>query len=166
MRTKLLGSSIAGTTAQLVVFMMDEQRYALRLEAVRRVVRSVEITPLPKAPEIVLGMINVQGWIVPVVNVRKRFRLPEREVELSDQFIIARLSRRMVALVVDAVSDVVPCTESQIVASEKILPGLEHVEGVLKLSDGMILVHDLDRFLSLDEEQALEEAMQPEETMR
>lgn len=152
------------SSPELVVFTLDEQRYALRLAAVERVVQAVEITPLPKAPEIVLGMINAQGRIVPVVNVRKRFQLPEREVELSDQFIIARTSRRTAALVVDAVNDVVPCTEAQVVASEKILPGLEHVEGVLKLPDGMILLHDLDRFLSLDEEQALEEALKPEET--
>ena len=145
---------------ELVVFTLDEQRYALRLAAVERVVRAVEVTPLPKAPEIVLGMINAQGRIVPVVNVRKRFQLPEREVELSDQFIIARTSRRTVALVVDAVNEVVPCPEAQVVAAEKILPGLEHVAGVLKLPDGMIFVHDLDRFLSLDEEQALEAAME------
>ena len=148
----------------LVVFTLEEQRYALRLAAVERVVRAVEVTPLPKAPEIVLGMINAQGRIVPVVNVRKRFQLPEREVGLSDQFIIARTARRTVALVVDAVNHVVPCPEAQVVASEKILPGLEHVEGVLKLPDGMIFVHDLDRFLSLDEEQALAEALKSEET--
>src|SRR5471030_1448115 len=143
------------SSPQLVVFTLDEQRYGLRLAVVERVVRAVEITPLPKAPEIVLGVIIAQGRVIPVVNVRKRFHRPEREVELSDQFIIARTSRRMVALVVDAVNDVVPCTESQVVASEKIVPGLEHVEGVLKLPDGMIFVHDLDRFLSLEEEQTL-----------
>lgn len=151
---------------QLVVFCLDEQRYGLHLAAVERVVRAVEVSPLPKAPEIVLGMINLQGRIIPVVNVRKRFRLPERDVDISDQFIIARTARRTVALVVDAVNDVVPGTGAQVVASAKILPGLEHVEGVLKLPDGMIFVHDLDRFLSLDEEQALAEAMKPEETTR
>ena len=149
---------------QLVVFTLDEQRYGLRLATVERVVRAVEVTPLPNAPEIVLGMINVQGRIIPVVNVRKRFRRPEREIGLSDQFIIARTSRRTVALVVDAVSDVEPCPEAQVVAAEKILPGLEHFDGVLKIPDGMIFVHDLDRFLSLDEERALTAALAPGET--
>ena len=148
---------------QLVVFTLDEQRYGLRLATVERVVRAVEVTPLPNAPEIVLGMINVQGRIIPVVNVRKRFRRPEREIGLSDQFIIARTLRRTVALVVDAVSDVVPCPEAQVVAAEKILPGLEHFDGVLKIPDGMIFVHDLDRFLSLDEERALTAALAPGE---
>jgi purine-binding chemotaxis protein CheW len=162
MPSKLFDTTV-GATGQLVVFLLEGQRYALRLAAVERVVRAVEITPLPQAPEIVLGMINVEGRIVPVVNMRNRFGRPERAIELSDQFIIARTSRRAVALVVDSVNEVVACTEAQVVAAEKILPGLEHVEGVLKLPDGMILLHDLDRFLSLDEEQALAEALQPEE---
>jgi purine-binding chemotaxis protein CheW len=165
MPSKLFDTTV-GATGQLVVFLLEGQRYALRLAAVERVVRAVEITPLPQAPEIVLGMINVEGRIVPVVNMRNRFGRPERAIELSDQFIIARTSRRAVALVVDSVNEVVACTEAQVVAAEKILPGLEHVEGVLKLPDGMILLHDLDRFLSLDEEQALAEALQPEDRSR
>jgi purine-binding chemotaxis protein CheW len=142
------------------VFALDAQRYALRLAAVECAVRAVEITPLPKAPGIVLGMINAQGRIIPVVNVRKRFGRPERGIELSDQFIIARTARRTVALAVDTVNEVLDGADAEMVVAGKILPGLESIEGVLKLPDGMILVHDLDRFLSLDEEQAIAEALE------
>jgi purine-binding chemotaxis protein CheW len=153
--------SFTASSRQLVVFTLDEQRYALRLSSVERVVRAAEITPLPKAPRIVLGIINVQGSIVPVVSVRLRFRRPAREIGINDQFIIARTLLRTVVLVVDTVSDVVPCPDAQVVAAQKILPGLEHVDGVLKIPDGLIFVHDLDRFLSLDEEQALTAALTP-----
>ncbi len=61
---------------QYVVFTLDEQRYVLHLSAVKRIIRVVEITPLPKAPDIVLDVVNVEGQIIPVVNIRKRFRLP------------------------------------------------------------------------------------------
>lgn len=144
---------------QLVVFGLDEQRYALRLAAVERIVRAVEVTPLPKAPQIVLGVIDIQGRVIPVVDVRKRFRLPEREVELGDQFIIAHTGRRTVALVVDAVSGVVECSAGEVRPAEEILPGMEYIEGVVRLRDGMALIHDLDRFLSLNEENALEQAI-------
>ena len=144
---------------QHVVFTLDEQRYALHLPAVERIVRVVEVTPLPKAPEIVLGVVNVQGQITPVINIRKRFRLPEREMNLSDQLIIAHTSRRTVALVADAVSGVIERSEQEVIAAEKVLPGIEYVEGVVKLEDGMILIHDLNKFLSLEEEQALDNAM-------
>jgi len=144
---------------QLVVLTLDEQRYALHLSAVERIIRVVEVTPLPKAPEIVLGVVNVQGQITPVINIRKRFCLPEREMNLSDQLIIAHTSRRTVALVADAVSGVIERSEQEVIAAEKVLPGIEYVEGVVKLEDGMILIHDLNKFLSLEEEQALDNAM-------
>jgi purine-binding chemotaxis protein CheW len=148
------------TTNQLVAFVLGEQRYALHLFAVDRIAPIVEVTPLPKAPEIVIGVINMQGQIIPVFNVRRRFRLPEREVALSDRMIIAQTSRRSVALIVDAVSGVMERQTDELVPPEKILPRLEYVDGVLRLEDGMILIHDLERFLSLEEEQSLDKSMQ------
>ena len=145
---------------RLIVFLLDQQRYALSLASVQRVVRAVEITPLPKAPAIVSGVINIQGQIVPVVNVRRRFRLPERDVVPSDQIIVARTAARPVALAVDAASGVIECSAERFVAAAAIVPGTEYVEGVVKLEDGMILIHDLDKFLSLDEEKSLTLAME------
>ena len=142
-----------------IVFGLDEQRYALRLSSVERTVRMVEITPLPEAPEIVLGVIDVQGEVVPVLNIRKRFRLPERAPGLADQLIMARTTRRSVALVADAVIDVVALSEDELIKPATILPGLEYVEGVAKLGDGMVFIHDLDAFLSLEEEQTLATAL-------
>jgi len=144
---------------QIVVFSLDEPRYALDLFAVERVIRAVEITPLPKAPEIVLGVINVIGQVVPVVDVRKRFSLPGREMGLSDRFIIARTSRRLVALVADDVIGVQKLGNRQIINAEQDLPFAGYIKGVAKVDGDLILIHDLDRFLSLDEEWKLEEAL-------
>jgi purine-binding chemotaxis protein CheW len=145
---------------QLIVFALGERSYALRTSVVEMAVRMVEITPLPKAPEIVLGVIDFHGVITPVLNMRRRFRLPEREPRLDDQLIIARSAGRLVALVADRVSDVVALPEEAMVAPESILPALEYVAGVAKLEDGMIFIHDLDAFLSLEEEQALAAAIE------
>jgi purine-binding chemotaxis protein CheW len=144
---------------QLVVFTLDDQRYAVSVSAVERIVRMVEITPVPHTPAIVLGVINVQGWIIPVIDIRKRFRLPAREPQLSDQILIARTSRRRVALVVDTVIEVVPLSAQEVVMGETILAQLDYVTGVVKRHDGLIIIHDLDRFLSLEEEQALHDAI-------
>jgi purine-binding chemotaxis protein CheW len=145
---------------QLVVFTMDEQRYALQLAAVERVVRIVEVTILPQAPQIVLGVINAQGRIIPVVDIRRRFRLPARDIRLSDHLLIARTARRTVALALDAVTGIVEGSAQAVITAEEILPGLEYVEGVIKLEDGLILIHDLDTLLSLEEEQTLAAALQ------
>jgi len=144
----------------LIVFALDRQRYALPLPVVDRVVRMVAITPLPKAPDIVLGVVNIQGRIIPVIDMRRRFRLPEREIVLTDQLVVAHTVRRPVALVADAVQDVITCAEQSLIAAENILPQVKYVEGVVKLTDGLILIHDLDKFLSLEEESSLDQALE------
>jgi len=145
--------------AEYVVLDFDELRVALPLSFVERVVRAVYLTHLPDPPEIVLGVVNVQGRVIPAVNMRRRFRLPDREITLTDQLVIAHTTHRPVALVADTVSGIVEYAEQDIVAAETILPGLEYVDGVMQLSDGLILVHNLDRFLSLDEAASLDRAM-------
>lgn len=147
---------------QLVVFTLDECRYALPLSAVERAVRMVEITLLPKAPGIVLGVVNLQGRIIPVLNIRQRFRLPERDTGVSDQLLIARTPRRTVALAVDTVSAVIDQSPQEAVAPSMIVPGLEYLAGVMKRDDGMLFIHNLDQFLSLEEEEALEAAIDKE----
>ena len=144
---------------QLVVFTLDEQHYALHLASVERVARRVELTPLPKAPAIVLGVINVQGRIIPVVNLRKRFGLVERGIRLSEHIILAHTLKRAVALVVDTVNGIIERSDHEVIAAQRILPGLEYVEGVIKLDEGLILIHDLGTFLSLEEEKMLDAAM-------
>jgi purine-binding chemotaxis protein CheW len=144
---------------QFIVFSLMSQRYALDLSTVEKAVRIVEISPLPQAPEIVLGIVNFHGQIVPVINMRRRFRLPERDIVLSDQLIIARTSRRMVGLVVD---EVIAAAEypAQTIAAGESIPGMDYVAGVVKLEDGLILIHDLDKFLSMEEEASLQQAME------
>jgi purine-binding chemotaxis protein CheW len=144
---------------QLVVFLLDERRYALSLAIVVRVVCAAEVTPLPNAPAIVLGAIDLHGDVIPVLNVRRRFQLPQREIGVNDQFLIARTRRRMVALVVDEAQGVIEHAQSAIVNASLITPGLEQFQGVVKLDDGLVLIHDLEKFLSLDEAHMLDQAM-------
>jgi purine-binding chemotaxis protein CheW len=144
---------------RLVPFFLDDHCYALPLDVVERVIPAVEITPLPKAPEIVLGLINIRGKIIPVLNIRRRFRLPDRETELTDHFILADSSKRLVALPADSVSGVIQISDAVMTEPMDILPKLEYVAGVVKLKDGLLLIHDLERFLSLEEETTLDEAL-------
>ena len=143
-----------------MVFTLDEQQYALRLDAVERVVRAAAITPLPKAPEIILGILDVRGEVVPVIDVRKRFRMPAREIRPADQFIIAETRSIKVALLVDSTQGVVEEGGGGLVARDDFVPGMEYVSGVARTEDGLVLIHDLDRFLSLEEEKLLLEAME------
>ncbi len=130
---------------QLVILILDNQRYALYLPVVEKVVRAVEVTPLPKAPDIVLGVINVQGEIIPVVNIRKRFQLPEREFLPTDQIIIVRTSQRVVALAVDGVTDLLEFSADDIIPPNSIVPGTAYVEGLVTIGEDIVLIQNLDK---------------------
>lgn len=143
----------------IVLFNLDEQHYGLYLSVVERVVLAVEITLLPKAPDIVMGVVNFHGEIIPVINIRKRFNLPIREVELDDQLIIARTAKRIVALVVDSVSGVHNLKNSQIVDPKEAFQYTNYLSSIAKVEDGIVLIHDLEKFLSLDEQQQIDIAL-------
>lgn len=147
---------------QLTVFRLDEQRYALPLTSVQRVVRAAELTLLPNAPGIILGIIDVGGSVLPVINLRRRFDLPEREISTDDYFLIARMERRTVVLPIDRAEGVIDVATAEIVNPGQITPGVKQFCGVAKLADGLVLIHDLENFLSLEEEQMLDEAMHEE----
>jgi purine-binding chemotaxis protein CheW len=145
---------------KLVTFSLDDRKFALYVSTVQMIIRVVEVTALPKAPEIVVGIINLQGTLIPVFDIRMRFRLPSREVRLADQMIVATTAKRTVALIVDSVDDVIEIPDERIIAAEQILPELEYVEGVVKTEGGMVLIHDLEKFLSLPEQKTLDEALE------
>jgi purine-binding chemotaxis protein CheW len=134
--------------SQLVVFTLDAQLYALPLSSVQRVVRMVEVTPLPNAPEIVLGVIDVHGSIIPVMSMRRRFGRPEPEASVSGQLIVADTDTRRVALVVTSVNGVIERTVEEETEAEKIVPGAQYVEGIFTLEGGIVFIHNVDRFLS------------------
>jgi purine-binding chemotaxis protein CheW len=147
------------TTLLHVAFTLDEGHYALDLSAVERIIQTVEITLLPEAPDIVLGVINIHGKIIPVVNIRRRFRLSEKDIEPTNRLIIAQTLKRTVALVVDVVLGVIETPEDKVIKADTVLPGMDYVQGVVKMEDGMILIHDLNKFLSLEEEKTLDTAI-------
>ena len=90
-----------------VCFSLDARRFALPLDVVIRIVRAAEITPLPRAPAIVAGAIDVAGHILPVFDLRRHLRRPGRDPGLDDHFLIAQTARRRVALIIDAALGVV-----------------------------------------------------------
>lgn len=138
-------------TEKLLVFTLSDLHCALRLSDIGRILHAVEIIPVPNAPVIVMGLINVQGGIIPVLNIRRLLRLPEIEMTLNDQIILSRTTSFPVAILVDNVQGVAEFNEQDIIAPEELYPGIEHLEGIAKLKDGILYIYNLDRFLSSEE---------------
>jgi purine-binding chemotaxis protein CheW len=146
-----------------VLFSVDGGRYALPLGSVVRIVRAAGVTPLPLAPDAVLGVLDVAGEILPVFDLRRRFQRESRGIRLTDQFIVATTSRRRVVLAVDAALGVRETAEDATAAGTQLEPELAaahpSVGGILSLADGIVLIQDLERFLSPEEDRALEAAL-------
>jgi purine-binding chemotaxis protein CheW len=126
---------------------------------VREVARAVAITPLPKAPPVIEGVINVRGVLVPVLDVRRRFGLSPSPLAPEQYLLVAEAGERLVALRVDQVLDVFPVDEGTIESPARIAPGTEYVAGIARLPDGLLVIHDLEAFLSLDEAARTDEAL-------
>jgi purine-binding chemotaxis protein CheW len=144
----------------LVVFALDRQRFALPLALVARVVRAVEVTPLPNAPEIVSGVIDVQGEVIPVLDVRSRLGLPPRAIGLADQLLIAHTQDRSVALLVDQVQGLAESTTDEADSPYQDAPWFDQFKGVARVDGGLVLIQDLEKFLSDLDARALAQALE------
>jgi len=143
-------------SSHYLVFTLEGQQYALGLEAVERVVRAVELTSVPEAPEILVGLINIRGKIVPVLDIRRRFHLPPRDMEIKDRIIVSRTSSRTIAVIADTIEGVAEFAQEEIREARKILPDMEgYVEGVGKLNDDTVLIYDINKLFSINEIQEL-----------
>lgn len=143
----------------LLTFETADRRFALPARLLREVVRAVAISPLPRAPPIVEGIINYRGTLVPVLGIRQRFGLPPLPLAPEQHFLIAQAGSQPVALRVDRALDLVSIEESLIQPVDPVAPGAEYVAGLAKLPDGLLVIHDLERFLSLQETHHLEAAL-------
>lgn len=146
-------------TSRYLVFTLDEHLFALPLAAVRRVVRMVAVSALSGAPACVMGAINVHGRVAPVLDARRRFGLPGREVRLSDQLILATAGGREVALWVDDTTDVIEAETAGLVAAEAVWPGLDATAGLARLGPDIVAIHDLERFFSAADAARLDQAL-------
>lgn len=143
----------------IVLFRLDEPRYALYLSDVVKVERAVEITPLPGAPRLVSGVIDFHGAIIPVIDIRQLFRLPQRDLHIEDQFMIVRTSQRLVVLVVDSVNGVYDIDSHRATDAGGPFPFTKYLSGIVTIDHGIVLITDLDQFLSLEDTRVLDAAL-------
>jgi purine-binding chemotaxis protein CheW len=152
------GVNPIAVAAPLFGFSLDNRMVALPLGVIIRALFSVEVTPLPSAPEIVAGVISYHGMIVPVVDIRVRFGAPRQEILLSDRFVLIRTPKRMLAVVASSVTGILKPL-GVVTPADNILPGARYISGVLPEEGRLILIYDPDEFLVPGEETVLETAL-------
>jgi len=143
----------------LLIFEQSGQQYAVRSSVVREVLRAFSAVPLPNAPPIVEGILNVRGEIIPLLDMRRRFGLPARPLSVTDHFVIAWEGGRWVALRVDRVLNFERLPVKKTRDAGKYVSGSELIEAVASGPEGMVLIHDLGRFLASAERDAIGSAL-------
>lgn len=146
----------------ILTFGIAGVRFGLHASIVRELARSVLITPLSGAPSVVEGLVNVRGTVVPVFDLRIRFRFPAKPVELSDRLVIFDAGGRVAAFRADWVEGLAEAEPGTVAEAGKVTSTAGYVAGIAKLAGGLVLIHDPVEFLKASEEEALETAMAAE----
>jgi purine-binding chemotaxis protein CheW len=139
----------------VVILSIDERQFALPISVVDRVVRAVEVAPLVGSAPVVLGVVNVQGQVMPVVSLRMRCGGTERPIELTDQLVLAHTAQRSVAVLVDSV-EVLACPASILVSSDRVMSDTDRICAVIKRGEDLVMVLDPEWLLSTDDNQPLD----------
>lgn len=151
--------TIAGRKSEILVFAAAGLRFGLYSPIVKELARSVLITPLSGAPAVVEGIVNVRGAVVPVFDLRARFRFPPKPVELSDRLVIFRAGERTAAFRADSVEGLAELEPGKVEDAKKVTTSSGYVAGIAKLADGLVLIHDPETFLATAESEALDAAL-------
>lgn len=142
---------------QLVTFSIGEEEFGVDILKVQEIIRTMEITKVPKAPEFVEGVINLRGNVIPIIDLRKRFGLQTRVHDKHTRIIVIEISKMVVGFVVDSVSEVLRIPSNTVEPPPPVVSGLEseYISGVGKLEDRLLILLDLDRLLSGEEKEVL-----------
>lgn len=141
-----------------LIFSIDDKKLAIELELIEQVYSAVEVTPLVGAPDTILGLINVHGAIIVVLNVRKKLGLRERSIELSDQILVANLNDRQLALLVDEVVEVLHAPSHK--GADGLSANKIDTKPSIQKENESIELYELQNFLSAEEEDTLRTALQ------
>lgn len=138
---------------QLACFRIGTEMYALDIMRIKEIIRPQRLTPVPKAPPFIEGVINLRGAVVPVVDLRKRFEQPAAASERRTRILICALAGKVIGLMVDEVAEVRRYTRQEIQPSPQFLRGCgsEFFLGVCRRDDQLVMLIDLEKILSSTE---------------
>ena len=152
-RTRVTASDPNDEVLQWVTYRLDEETYGINVMQVQEVLRYTEIAPVPGAPEYVLGIINLRGNVVTVIDTRSRFGLPPTDITDNSRIVIIESDEQVVGILVDSVAEVVYLRSSEIDSAPNV--GTEEsakfIQGVSNRSGELLILVDVSKLLSDDE---------------
>ncbi len=137
---------------QYVTFVVGDETYGVSVIKVQSINEMVEITHVPKARAFIKGVINLRGSVIPVIDMRKKFFLPDKVYDSFTVILIVEVSERFIGMIVDSVSDVVniPVSDIQSTINYSAKVDTKSIEGIGRIGDNLIVLLDVDTFLAGD----------------
>jgi purine-binding chemotaxis protein CheW len=137
---------------KLACFRIGSELYALDIMCIREIIQPQKLTPVPRAPAFIEGIINLRGAVIPIVDLRKRFDQPVQQGR-KNRVVICTLSGKIIGLVVDEVNEVREFTRKELQPAPQFIKGrnADFFIGVCRLRGELMMILDLERILSSDE---------------
>ncbi|ACM20517.1 scaffold protein CheW associated with MCPs of class 40H [Geotalea daltonii FRC-32] len=131
---------------QVACFTLDDNIYAVDIMRIREIIKPQKLTSLPKAPPYVEGVINLRGSVIPVIDLRKRFDLPVREIDSAVRLLIVRVAKQLLGFVVDNVTEVITVPARDIKPPPQIAGGIgaQYLLGVCLFQEALIMLLNID----------------------
>jgi purine-binding chemotaxis protein CheW len=142
---------------RLACFSLEGQNYAVDIMKIRQIIRPAKIRPLPQAPDFIEGVINLRGAVIPVMDLRKRFKM-KTDTTREPRIIIVSVERHVMGVVVDDVSEVISVSQEQVQPAPQLsgIPG-RFLAGACQWKDDILLLLNLDELLTSEEKESLAE---------
>ncbi|MDR1242937.1 MAG: chemotaxis protein CheW [Deltaproteobacteria bacterium] len=142
---------------QLVTFSIGEEEFGVDILKVQEIIRTMEITKVPRAQAFVEGVINLRGKVIPIIDLRRRFGLNSKAHDKHTRIIVIEINNMIVGFVVDSVSEVLRIPSGTVEPPPPVVAGMdsEYINGVGKLQDRLLILLDLDKLLSSEDLEAL-----------
>ena len=152
---------------QLACFKVGSELYALDIMKIKEIIRPQKLTPSPKAPSFIEGVINLRGAVIPVADMRKRFDQPISEETRKNRVVISSLAGKIIGLLVDEVTEVKRFGRKEIAPAPQFIKGpqADYFLGVARRDDDLIMLIDLEKVLSTDEKIALQNLNQKQNSI-
>ena len=135
---------------QCVTFTLEDETYGINVMQVQEVLREVEVAPVPGAPPYVLGIINLRGNVVSVIDARTRFGLPTKDSDDMTRIIVIEAQQQIIGILVDSVAEVVDIKRSEIDTAPSVgnSETAKYIDGVVSRGDKLLILVDLNKLLS------------------
>jgi purine-binding chemotaxis protein CheW len=155
-------TAVREATREVLVFVLGKEEYAVDILKVQEIRGYEKVTPIPAAPPYLKGVANLRGIIVPVIDMRVKFNMAEARFDTFTVIIVLKIGRQVIGLVVDGVSDVVQLGEQEVKPAPQLGAVVDStfIAGLATKDERMILLLDIEKFLSSNEMNLLEQVTQ------